>query len=329
MTATKSNTRNLRFFHIGLCATGEPINDMQRAFMALGDYRELHCGHRDVNAEAIRIAEEFRPDIVFIQVQTAGVIYPATTDRLRQLGAWVCNWTGDVRHPLPEWYIELGRHVDMTLFSNMTDVNQMQSLGLPCDFLQIGIDPYIFNPNGEAYPGMPPIVFFANNYSGAENFPLTEYRQQLVVEMKAAFGNQFGLYGNGWGHSDGNFNGDQRIEASAYRGAKIAINCSHFAYSRYSSDRLFRIMGSGIFCLTHQWPDMEQDFQEGNHFVSFINIPDLISKCRMYLDESFESKRAMIAKQGCEYTHKNFTFNNMARNLVRIYLKNKSNIKKQ
>jgi hypothetical protein len=60
----------MRIFHLGLCVGPPPFDSMRKAFIAnCDDYIELSTGEKDVNQEAVRIAREFRPDIIFMQIQ--------------------------------------------------------------------------------------------------------------------------------------------------------------------------------------------------------------------------------------------------------------------
>lgn len=304
-----------------MCVNPPPLNGLQRAFIDnSSEYRELNCGENDVNAKAIRLAEMMSPDIIFIQVQTSNVISPYTAYKLKQTGAFVVNYTGDVRTPIPQFYYDLGKHIDYTLFSNMTDVLEMRKNGYRAEYLEIGIDETIYTPQGGVSP-CKPIVFFGNNY-GAGYFPLSEFRINMVSFLKGKYPNEFGVYGNGWAYADGNLNGSQPAEASAYRGSKIAINVSHFEYIKYSSDRLLRILGTGkAICLAKWYPDIEQDFTDGVHLRVWRTLAELEKLCVYYMHPDNEKERAKIADAGRKLAHSKFTFNHMILNLIDLYKK--------
>ena len=108
------------------------------------------------------------------------------------------------------------------------------------------------------------------------------------------------MYGGNWRpHLSSEFEYvNNQQEAEIYRTSAIAINCSHFNYSRYSSDRLFREMASGAFVLSHAYKDYDIDFENKKHLVVWNDIPELIEKCHYYLGN--KSERDIIAKQGCD-----------------------------
>ena len=139
-------------------------------------------------------------------------------------------------------------------------------------------------------------------------FPLSNYRKEIVEALKKEFKGKLGIYGNGWDDSDGSFNYSQPVEAAVYRGATIVINCSHFDYERYFSDRMLRIMGSGAFCLSHNYKGISEDYTIGQDVATFDNIEELINKCHYYLKPENNQERNTIAANGCHAVHNKFTF---------------------
>ena len=307
-----------KILHIGLCVNPSGIvNDMQRAFVNnSSEYREISTGDPQVNSGACRISNEFKPDIIFMQIQAERIIAPSTVELFKNNGAFVINWTGDVRDSVPNWMYSLP--VDVTAFSNLRDVKEVQERGLKSAYLEIGYDPNIYKPEGEA-KNIEPIVFFGNSY-GPSMFPMSEFRIKMCTHLKSIFAGRFGIYGTGWNISSGNFNSSQPEEASAYRGAKIAINCSHYEIEKYSSDRLFRILGTGkAICLAKWYPRIEEDFEDGVHLRYWKTIDELKDLINYYLDPANEQERVSIALQGHILAKEKFTFNNMAENVIKIW----------
>lgn len=310
----------LKLLHVGLSATGEPLNGLQKAFMKHFIYEEIYTGTPNLNEAMISKVETFKPDIVFIQIQTDGYIWEQTIIDIKKTGAFIMNFTGDVRYPIPAWYYGLGKHLDLTLFSNMTDVEKMILDGYRSDYLELGIDPEIYKPKGEFILSHP-IVFMGNHYG---NFPLSNTRYEMVKFMTKKYGHKFGVYGNGWPLDatvkvSGNYNDSQKNEASIYRASKIAINISHFDYKRYSSDRLLRIMGTGVFCLCKKYEDMP--FEDGVHLRTWETFSQLEGLCEYYLKNINE--RLAIAKAGCDFVHANFIFESMIKNIKKLYDKHR------
>ena len=258
---------------------------------------------------------KFKPDVVFMHLQSGDVLNISTIQYMAS-SSIVVNWTGDVRYPLPHHYLEIGKYINCTLFTNMNDVDTCFANEVNADYLQVGYDSNNFTPYGDVNENYQQILFLGSNYKNTYSFPLIEYREEMVKKLKLKFGNYFGLYGNFWnGLSNGVIN-NYYEEGKAYRSCKIAINLSHFAYRRYSSDRLYRILGSGTFCLTHYYPEIEKDFINGKDLVIWENLQDLENKINYYLNN--EEERKIIAKNGYEKVINNYTWKSFAENLKTI-----------
>lgn len=305
-----------KILHLGLCVQPQPFNGLQTAFMRHSShYAELNTGDSMFNSRAVQMAMDMKPDIVFMQIQCAGVIHKSTVQVLRANGAFVVNWNGDVRDTVPGWMAQIGNDVNLSLFTNMRDVREMRAMNLPADWLEIGYDPEIYTPEGPVTQTAD-IVFFGNN---AHSFPMSGFRNRMCQWMKAKFGDRFKVYGLHQG-ADGNFNHSQRDEAAAYRSAKIAINVSHYEIEKYTSDRMLRILGTGKpLCLAKRYPGIEDQFKDFVHFRLWDRLEELEALCHYYLDASKESERAGIAASGQELISRTLTFDNMVQNLISLY----------
>jgi glycosyltransferase involved in cell wall biosynthesis len=295
----------INLLHIGIC-TGN--DGFAQALRNVSNYTEIPTNTPNLNEEIIKQGANNR-GLVFIQIQSHG-IYPETIQTLRDQGNFVINWTGDVRHTIPDWMHNFG--ADLTCFSNMNDVDSFHHNS---DFLQIGYNPDIFKKEGLKTPNNPEIVFMGNSFNN--QFPLSGFRREMVHFLKDNYVNKFGVYGGGWPFPSGNFNGNQIGESQVYRSAKIAINCSHFDYRRYTSDRMFRILGSGCFCLTKWFPEIETDFEDGKHLVVWRTLSELKEKIDYYLAN--EKERKAIANSGHQYALNTYTFDNQAENIIKLY----------
>jgi len=302
-----------KILHIGLCVQPKPYNGFQQAFIdVVGEenYRDISTGLVNLNEKAKELFDSFNPDIVFMQIQSEFVIDLSLCKYMTDKGAKVINWTGDKRNETPKWMVELAPFVSVTSFSNMDDVNYMRSLGYKAEYLEIGYDPLIYSPIGDAYE-MPEIVFMGNNY-GAGHFPMSEFRIKMVEFLQKEYGNRFGVYGVGWQNGNGNYNHSQWEEAKAYRGAKIAINCSHFDSLNYNSDRLLRILGSGTACISYLHKAMDDTYKENCHY--FKNLDELKDCIDFMLDH--RSVRNAMAENGNDFVLNNFTFKHMVENII-------------
>ena len=297
----------MKIFHIGICVYPESIW-LAAALKKASKY--IECLPDTNDNLILQMAIDFQPDLTFMQIQAPNIISPET---IRQLPGVVINWTGDCRQPIPQWYYQMAPYC-VTCFSNQVDVNVFKSKGLKSEYLQIGIDPNIFNKYPPGNSGAE-VVFMVNNYGG--QFPLGQYRKQTGQILKKRYGDRFKWLGNGWQQADGHLNHSQIEESKYYNGSKIGINVSNYNLDRYFSDRLIRIMGSGCFCLTHRYTGIEKDFVIGEHLDVFNDHADMLNKIDYYLEN--EQARKRIADNGYNHIHSTFTTDNMVENALKIY----------
>lgn len=287
---------------------GKSENGFTKAMREVcGDYEEL---------DVIGLLSVTSADLVFLQPQDSSIPVQVL-QHLKNIGSFVINWTGDARDITPVYCYDYARYVDLTCFSNMRDVYNMRSVGHKSEFLQIGYDPDIYFPDNSV-DKIHDIVFFGNNYG---HFPLSGLRQQMVATLKQVYGDRFKAYGIG--QPDGNFMSNQQGEADIYRRAKIGINLSHYDYEHYTSDRLFRMLGSGVCVLSKHYPGMEWHFVDGNQLIVWHDINDLITKINSCLqgNNSIMAQYNMqaIADRGHECAANYYTFEKMAQQIVELW----------
>ena len=304
----------MKILHLGLMVNN-PLNGFQKALIDVSDeYRELPTGTSGFNNKALSLAHRFQPNIIFIQIQQADVLNEYTATELSKIGFCI-NFSGDVRAYLPEWYVTIGKIIQLTTFNNLVDVERAREGGVNnSEYLELGFDPEIYKRWGIKRE-CPDIVAHFNDY-GANRFPLSQYRLDIAYRLTVEFGDRFGVYGN-FPNAKGNLNSDQIREAQQYNNCKIAINCSHLNYTRYSSDRQLRIMGSGAFCLTHHYDGISMDYTPKRNLDTFHDLDEMVKKCHYYLKN--DKIRQKIADAGYEYVRRHFTFQNMAESIVELY----------
>lgn len=268
------------------------------------EYEEIPMSNVNAGLQGLKQA-----DIVFLQPQDTG-ISSETLQHLKNINSFTINWTGDARDITPLYCYDYARYVDLTCFSNMRDVRNMQAQGHKSCFLNIGYDPAIYFPDN-SIEKIYDIVFFANNYG---HFPLSGLRKQLVGELKQRYGDNFKAFGIG--QPDGSFMGDQKGEADIYRRAKIGINLSHYDYERYTSDRMFRALGSGVAVLSHNYTGLSADFKN-NEICIWNDIAELKRAIDYVLNDDF--RREQFAKDGHQLALDKFTFQSMAQNIVELW----------
>ena len=307
-----------KVLHIALNYNNQKQSAQHQALSKLGKtYIEFDWIH-EVNQKGllhaqrrlIELSNDFKPDFTFMQVQEGRIINPDIAQRLH---GFVMNWSGMVRNSLSNWYCQIGKHVDITCFSNINDVNKLRASGCKAEYLQIGFDPQIYQPRTEKKE-VPDIVFMGNHYPDA--FPLSGIRMDIVEFLKKRYGNRFAVYGQKWGNGSIDLNNLPNEEAIVYSNCKIAINCSHFNYRRYCTDRIFRAMGSGAFCITKGYPEVEKDFTDGEHLSVFHSLAELGDLIDYYLDHPIE--RQKIQEAGTRMVHQNHTWGARMKEIKRI-----------
>ena len=299
----------MKILHIALnyIVPQEALNLALSSFAS--EYRQIdwmaldkQMGTANLRKYIIDESNKFNPDITFMQVHNSDIL---DIDTVKKLKGFVINWTGDVRQPLPQCYYTIGKQINLTLFTNLNDIEVLKSVDINADYLQVGYSDINFKLN-ENNISQTDIVFMGNHYH--KIFPLGDMRLEMIRQLNNKFGIQFKVYGSGWereGHTE-NLMFKEKKESAVYNKCKIAINLSHFDLKRYSSDRIFRIMGSGAFCLTKWFPEIEKDFIDGEHLAVWHDLEDLKDKISYYLEN--ETLRRMIANNGYDKVRKEDTW---------------------
>jgi len=265
-----------------------------------------------LNSDIRRWFDIRKPDVVLLHIQQGDVIHPELLIYMSQRSI-VVNWTGDVRYPIPQHYIDVGKLITLTLFTNYNDVLTARQRGIKSDFLQVGYDDNSFVASENNIYDRD-AVFIGSNYDNV--FPLSNERYQMGLSVKNWLGDRFEIFGSGWRDLSSGYVNNYAKECEIYQKSKIGINLSHFDYSRYSSDRMFRLMGSGTFCLTHNYKDIEKDFVIGKDLVVWNDLSDLKDKLDYYLNNDHE--RIIIANSGHDKVKNNFTWLHFAENLLNL-----------
>ena len=239
-----------------------------RAFVEEGhevrvvDWRKVFREKRrsDVEALCIKEAKEFQPQACFAQFQTHGVISRKFPQVLNDLGCFSIQWSGDVRHPLPDHYVELAPYFDVTSFSNGTDVELIRAKGYRSEFLQIGYDATVYNTEGAGERSG--VVFLGNNY-GEYKFAESASRRAMVQAMAEAFPDQFTVYGTAWEgvvppKNCGGY-APEGTDADILRRSLVAVGYDHFHRPGFASDRLLRATACGCATVNQYYEGIEAE----------------------------------------------------------------------
>lgn len=253
-------------------------------------------------------------DAIFMQLQSGGII-SLETAKVMSENSLVFNWSGDVRTDI-QWFVDIAPFV-VTLFTNVTDVNTIKSLGFCSEYLQCGYDDKIyFIENRKRYDN---IAFCGNYYTGMQ-FPLTKDRVEVVRLLKIHFPENFNLYGSNWDAASLKSEGiaDNKKEALLYNATSLALSISHFNYSRYFSDRLLREMACGCCVLSHRFKDCELEFKHEKHIIYWDDHKDLLRKIEYYF--AHPKKAREIGNQAADYVKANYRWENFAANLKNLII---------
>jgi len=248
--------------------------------------------------------QEFQPDVVFFQ--QIHVLTGVMIDELRGIHpSFFVHWSGDIRKRPQEYMIELGQAVDLTLITNRGELDWYRRLGVRnIDYWQIAVDPGIFHlrlPDPEfAYE----VVYFGNNYTAGEpvDWPGVRWRQIILGELDKCF--DLTVFGSGW-------SGPLKIgppylheeAALVYSSSKVGIGISAFnGVHSYTSDRLFRMLASGICCVCAWFPGIEEIAVDRRHLAWFKTTEECVALVGYYLKHADERKR--MATEGARLAHR-------------------------
>jgi glycosyltransferase involved in cell wall biosynthesis len=282
----------LKILHIAL---GGPEFDRAASDRGHDVYRINWRKMPDPNKEILRCIKGQSFDLVFAQIQTSKVIHHETWDALRESGALVVHWSGDVREDI-EWYKDAAPHVDITAFTNMDDVNAIRDAGHRAEYLQIGYDEKIYTYAEKERSG---VVFLGNDYG--DRFPLSEARAEMVERMKAEFGDQFKAYGK----RQDNKATTPAQEVAIYQSALVAINYDHFNRPLFASDRILRAQACGAAVVSMAYEGIND---EHPYVGAAESLDDMVKMVRFALDNP--ERAAALGKMGADHTLSMHRWNN-------------------
>jgi len=288
----------MNLLHIGLFDLKEPQHGLRNALRKLSTrYNEFSWVQRPKKA-AIHLEEllrKHRPDTVFMQIQTPGVI---TADVLKKYpDIRFINFNGDVRAEIPKWHYEVAPYC-LNVFTNTDWVATVPN----SKYMQISCDLNIYKPTGRKIEGQ--VVFLGNNHG--DSYELSALRGEMVERFRNK--SWFKVYGRGWGKGVEDLNYKQATEAAVYRGAKIGINLSHMDLNDYTSDRLFRIMSCGCLSLAYKHKGIEREFGDNIHLRTWSTLDELESLIEYYLQEINRDELRTIAEQGCNLVRTHYSW---------------------
>lgn len=268
---------------------------------------KIEYGVEGMLERLLATAGQCEPELIFLHIQSPDIIDAETAQALKKI-AFTVIYTFDCREKEKmEWLYELTPYVDLVLFSNVDDVKTSISRGnYNVDVMQSSCDIDLYKPHTSVTGNYRyrPVCFIGGDYSKSNmNFPKAEDRKEMVEFLSKEFPNEFMSYGMG---QQVNRYIHQSDEANIYATDKIAISQNNYARPLYTSDRIWRIMASGCFCLAENFDGLHSLFEIGKHLDTWETLDELKDKINFYLHN--ESKRAEIALSGMEHVRNNHSW---------------------
>lgn len=264
-------------------------------------------GVQGLRQRLIAKATMCKPDLIFLHIQSPDVLDGFTCQLLSAISTTIL-YTFDCREKeKSQWLYDLAPHLDYVLFSNMEDVSNCIEQGKTnVGIMQSSADLELYNPATwhELYKEGHDIVFVGGDYSTSNmNFPKADYRKEMVSFLKEQFPNEFTAYGMG---QMVNRYVHQNEEVNIYQTSKIAISQNNYSRKLYTSDRIWRIMATGCFCLTEHFEGIETMFIIGQHLDTWKTLDELKDKINFYLHNNII--RSKMADAGSKHVRINHSW---------------------
>jgi spore maturation protein CgeB len=255
-------------------------------------------------------AEEFRPDVVYIQDLRA-----LGPEGLRALRARSRLLVGQIAsEPPPDKQLA---PFDLLLTSLPHFVARFRAKGFASEYLRIGFDPRVLT-HVQTTARSEDAVFvgtLARTQHGRGNEVLDRAAQQAPIAF-------WGRNPDGW-PADAAIRRRYRGEAwglDMYRilaGSKIGLNRHIDVAEDYANNmRLYEATGVGTLLITDAKRNLAELFEPDEEVVTYSSEDELVEKIRHYLAD--DAERSKIARAGQERTLRDHTYAHRMRELVSI-----------
>lgn len=333
-----------RVLHVHLDTDLEPQRSLCESLMDLGPYAMVpwprYASRIQLQDDIQAIAKQHMPSLIWMQLQTPGVIYLETLkslrDETRDPRMRIVVWCGDIGRD-QTWELEFSKHVDLMLYSSMKVVRQQRERGMQnAMYLQIGYDegwnyPYTEDPKQNVQPRwFHDVVFCGQNYdekrweAACPNHECA-LRRDLVIALEKAFpgytgrtvytdegasNTRFGLYGQRWeaaGPGMGSRTTNPAEAADIYRRSKVAVSISLTPDERYSSDRLHRALACGVPVVCRYFDDAEGwGLHDSQNVCFFHSIEEAVLDAQFLL--AHPDRAAEIGAAGAKLARDHLTW---------------------
>ncbi len=255
--------------------------------------------------------EIFKPDLVlFIH----GIVY--ANDILTEITAPKIGWWTEPDDDINLLRIN-AKPFDLYNSFSQKAVELLEREGFPAKYLCHAYDPKSFYKIDNCIQNID--VVFVGNWS--------PWREEVIKKVLSVTEN-ISLYGPGWNTKSnlGSCNikkiykGPKIVGAELNRlfnSAKIVVNASRNYGCSGLNMRFFEVPASGACLLTDWVPELERHFIPGQHLIVYSTIDDLGLRIVELLQNT--ELRNDIAKNGCNYVSKSYTYEKLAKQLLYQY----------
>lgn len=256
-----------------------------------------------------RFLRKRKPELLFMQIQSDGILTADVVKELRGLAKYVVLYNIDARWPEEvRWVYDVSKYLSVCALSNQRDVDASDNAILVQSSCDMNL--YHAGANGIFKYGTE-VVFMANNYEGTiRKFPMSSYRQKLIDQLYKWYPDNFKCFGRRQREPMV----DQKEEIKIYQDAKIVISCSNFELEGYTSDRLWRAMACGCFVLVKYFEGIESLVSIKKHVDVWRTPEELKEKIDYYLKNPIE--RTFYAQEGMKYVRMNHTLSRRVNQII-------------
>lgn len=246
---------------------------------------------------------EIKPDIILKEDIGTLILNQKTYKCMIVSRAKLVQWTQDVikiDSLQANNILEFSKLGALSLFSNYINIDWLKSKGYEAGFLAPSVDFNIYKQRERIvrYRG---VSFIGNNLD--DSTTLGKYRQEMVSFLEDTYKDEFSLWGQNWFKGNGYVGGI--LEAEAYSESLMAINISQYKDIRYSSDRIFKLIGCKCLCLNYDYPGCDVDFP---YVVNWKTLSDLKYIINYY--QKNPEERVALVNKAYEHLVQNHTWKN-------------------
>lgn len=271
-------------------------------------FNDRYKNKKATEDEFIKIAKQFKPDLIHMQLQMTNLISPTCLMEIRKSlpETIMTNWTGDIRKVPNNYFINISKVVDYSLLSNVGQIDKYRKKGCKNPvYWQIGMDPKECYNLGKSNNFKYDVSFVANSYPN-NTFPGAGLRREIAIKLKGAFGDRCGVFGNGWNRKIGSGTLPRKKVNGIYNDSLTVLSVSNFNdVSHYFSDRLLMCMGSGRPTISYTFPSYSTYFSDRSEIFMAASVKDIISivnECKNKVEFANEVGRNGMLKVIAEHS---------------------------